>query len=85
MKLVWILPRINICTFKVLWRLEQEAAVIQKHYFSLQSTKYFCVSVECICSVLNHSYASRICLTFGVLEHVYKERVGRHIVLRTLS
>lgn len=45
MKLVWILPRINTCTFRVLKRIEKETAVMQKHWFNLQSTSYFCTGV----------------------------------------
>lgn len=48
---------------------------MQKHQFNLQSSRYFCVSLECTWSVLNHSYAACTRLTFGVLEHVYEARV----------
>lgn len=56
-------------------RTEKEAAVMQKHWFNLQSTRYFCTSVECMWSVLNHSYASHTRLTFRVLGHAYETRV----------
>lgn len=44
---------------------------MQRHWFNLQSTSYFCTSVEFMWS----SYASRTCLTVGVLGHAYETRV----------
>lgn len=73
MKRVWILPRININTFRVLRRAEKEAAAMQKHWFNLQSTSYFCTSVESMWS----SYSSHTCLTSEVLGHGYETRVER--------
>lgn len=77
MKLIWILLRINTHTFRVLRRIEKETAVMQKHWFNLESTCYFCTSVECMWSVLNHSYGTNTRLTFGVLGHVYETRIER--------